>query len=103
MDVLLADGTFETWYKDQMNFSYRHSAIQDQPAIVLSATFKLTPGDYDQIEKRMKELTELRELKAAAGVPFMWKCLQTPSRSFHWKINSGCRLAGISLGRRANL
>lgn len=60
VDVLLADGTFETWYKDQMNFSYRHSAIQDQPAIVLSATFKLTPGDYDQIENGWKN-TELRD------------------------------------------
>ena len=98
VDVLLADGTFETWYKDQMNFSYRHSAIQDQPAIVLSATFKLTPGDYDQIEKRMKELTELRELKQPLEYPSCGSVFKRPVGHFTGKLIQDAGLQGLVWG-----
>ena len=98
VDVLLADGTFETWYKDQMNFSYRHSAIQDQPAIVLSANFKLAPGDHGQIEKRMTELTELRELKQPLEYPSCGSVFKRTVGHFTGKLIQDAGLQGLVWG-----
>lgn len=97
-EILLADGTIETWTSEQMNFSYRHSAVQDQPAIVLSATFKLTPGDHDQIEKRMTELTELRQLKQPLEYPSCGSVFKRPVGHFTGKLIQEAGLQGLKWG-----
>lgn len=98
VDVLLADGTFETWKLEQMDFSYRHSAIQDQPAIVLSAQFKLTPGDYEMIQKRMTELTELRQLKQPLEYPSCGSVFKRPVGHFTGKLIQDAGLQGLKWG-----
>ena len=98
VDVLLADGTFETWDKDQMNFSYRHSAIQEQPAIVLSARFTLTSGEPEQIKKRMTELTELRELKQPLEYPSCGSVFKRPVGHFTGKLIQDAGLQGLVWG-----
>lgn len=97
-EILLADGTIETWTSEQMNFAYRHSAVQDQPAIVLSATFKLTPGDHDQIEKRMTELTELRQLKQPLEYPSCGSVFKRPVGHFTGKLIQEAGLQGLKWG-----
>lgn len=99
VDVLLADGTFETWKSEQMDFSYRHSAIQDQPAIVLNARFKLTHGDYDSIQKRMTELTELRQLKQPLEYPSCGSVFKRPAGHFTGKLIQDAGLQGLKWGR----
>ncbi|MEO1771153.1 UDP-N-acetylenolpyruvoylglucosamine reductase [Enterococcus sp. AZ071] len=98
VDVLLADGTFETWKSEQMDFSYRHSAIQDQPAIVLNARFKLTHGDYDSIQKRMTELTELRQLKQPLEYPSCGSVFKRPAGHFTGKLIQDAGLQGLKWG-----
>ena len=44
-DVLWADGTFETLTLEQLEFSYRHSVLQERKGVVLSVTFALQQGD----------------------------------------------------------
>lgn len=97
-EILLADGTIETWTSEQMNFAYRHSAVQDQPAIVLSATFELTPGDHDQIEKRMTELTELRQLKQPLEYPSCGSVFKRPVGHFTGKLIQEAGLQGLKWG-----
>ncbi len=97
-DVLLADGRFETWSSEQMNFSYRHSAIQDQSAIVLSARFKLATGDYDMIQKRMTELTELRQLKQPLEYPSCGSVFKRPPGHFTGKLIQDAGLQGLKWG-----
>ena len=97
-EILLADGTIETWTSEQMDFAYRHSAVQDQPAIVLSATFELTPGDHDQIEKRMTELTELRQLKQPLEYPSCGSVFKRPVGHFTGKLIQEAGLQGLKWG-----
>nr|WP_159722249.1 UDP-N-acetylmuramate dehydrogenase [Enterococcus sp. CSURQ0835] len=97
-EILLADGTIETWTSEQMNFAYRHSAVQDQPAIVLSATFELTLGDHDQIEKRMTELTELRQLKQPLEYPSCGSVFKRPVGHFTGKLIQEAGLQGLKWG-----
>lgn len=98
VDVLLEDGSFETWGPEQMDFSYRHSAIQDQPAIVLSARFKLAAGDYEMIQKRMTELTELRQLKQPLEYPSCGSVFKRPVGHFTGKLIQDAGLQGLKWG-----
>lgn len=98
VDVLLEDGSFETWGPEQMDFRYRHSAIQDQPTVVLSARFKLAAGDYEMIQKRMTELTELRQLKQPLEYPSCGSVFKRPVGHFTGKLIQDAGLQGLKWG-----
>ncbi|MBQ8476494.1 UDP-N-acetylmuramate dehydrogenase [bacterium] len=44
-----------TLKKDELNFSYRHSILQEKPYILLSAKFELEKKEYDEIKSKMDE------------------------------------------------
>lgn len=44
-DVLLEDGQVKTFTNEEMDFSYRHSQVQELHAIILRARFRLAVGD----------------------------------------------------------
>ena len=58
--VLLPDGQVKVMNNQQLDFGYRHSVVQDDHGIVLSATFTLKPGNQQQIADRMDELNARR-------------------------------------------
>lgn len=62
-DILLPDGTVETLSKDELDFRYRGSAVQDRKAVALSAVFGLRQGDYDSIRALMDDLNSRRREK----------------------------------------
>lgn len=97
-DVLLADGRVVTMMKEEMAFSYRHSTLQDQHAIILSARFDLAQGDQDQIKKRMDELTELRQLKQPLEYPSCGSVFKRPVGHFTGKLIQGAGLQGLKWG-----
>lgn len=97
-EVLLEDGTIETWDAEKMAFAYRHSAVQDRPAIVLSAAFCLQPGSYDTIHERMMELTELRQLKQPLEYPSCGSVFKRPPGHFTGKLIQDAGLQGLTWG-----
>lgn len=97
-DVLLADGRVVTMMKEEMAFSYRHSTLQDQHAIILSARFDLARGDQDQIKKRMDELTELRQLKQPLEYPSCGSVFKRPVGHFTGKLIQDAGLQGLKWG-----
>ncbi len=50
--LLRLDGTIITVESAALQFAYRHSALKDHYAVVLSATLELQPGDADQIRQK---------------------------------------------------
>ncbi|WP_432763405.1 UDP-N-acetylmuramate dehydrogenase [Enterococcus gallinarum] len=97
-DVLLADGRVVTMMKEEMAFSYRHSTLQDQHAIILSARFDLAQGDQDQIKKRMDELMELRQLKQPLEYPSCGSVFKRPVGHFTGKLIQDAGLQGLKWG-----
>lgn len=97
-DVLLADGRVVTMMKEEMAFSYRHSTLQDQHAIILSARFDLAQGDQDQIKERMDELTELRQLKQPLEYPSCGSVFKRPVGHFTGKLIQDAGLQGLKWG-----
>lgn len=97
-DVLLADGSILTLTNAEMDFSYRHTIIQEMDGIILRARFRLTPGDHQQIEKRMKELTELRLLKQPLEYPSCGSVFKRPQGYFTGKLIQDAGLQGLKWG-----
>ena len=77
-EVLYPDGQIKTLSAKEMAFSYRHSAIQKQHCIVLSATFDLQVGNYDEIKAKMDELTHLRASKQPLEYPSCGSVFKRP-------------------------
>lgn len=97
-DILLADGTLQTLTKAEMAFSYRHSVLQENQAIVLRARFALEKGDYDTIKTRMTELTNLRQLKQPLEYPSCGSVFKRPTGYFTGKLIQDAGLQGLKWG-----
>ncbi|MDR0921794.1 MAG: UDP-N-acetylmuramate dehydrogenase [Lactobacillales bacterium] len=96
--ILLEDGTIETWGREAMKFGYRHSAVQDKLAIVLSAKFSLTTGDHEVIKAQMDELTTLRKLKQPLEYPSCGSVFKRPVGYFTGKLIQDAGLQGLKWG-----
>lgn len=97
-EVLFADGTIKTLNHDEMNFSYRHSAVQDLGAIILSARFQLKKGNHEMIKARMDELTALRQLKQPLEYPSCGSVFKRPVGHFTGKLIQDAGLQGMKWG-----
>lgn len=64
-----APGRVETWPTERLDLSYRQSWLKRNPgrAVVLSATFRLAPGDAAASRQRVTELTEYRKRTQPSG------------------------------------
>lgn len=97
-DVLLEDGTIKTFTKEEMDFAYRHSAVQELHGIILRTRFALQKGDKAVIEARMKELTELRQLKQPLEYPSCGSVFKRPQGHFTGKLIQDAGLQGLKWG-----
>ena len=97
-DVLLADGTIQTMTNEELNFSYRHSALKEMHAIVLSATFALTRGKYDVIKEKMDELTYKRESKQPLEYPSCGSVFKRPEGHYTGPLIIEAGLQGYQIG-----
>ena len=58
--VLTMDGETRVFAGEAQGFSYRTSAFENFPAIIVKTVFQLAPGSNDEISARMQELMEKR-------------------------------------------
>ena len=63
------DGTAVCLSREEMDFSYRHSVVQEKDFIVTEVTFELQPGDPAAIRARMSELNAKRSEKQPLDLP----------------------------------
>ena len=96
--VLTKDGEIETLSAKDLAFSYRHSAIQESGAVVLSAKFALSPGNYETIKQEMERLTHLRELKQPLEYPSCGSVFKRPVGHFAGQLISEAGLKGYRIG-----
>ena len=97
-EVLYPDGQIKTLSAKEMAFSYRHSAIQAQHCIVLSATFDLQVGNYDEIKAKMDELTHLRASKQPLEYPSCGSVFKRPVGHYTGPLIEQAGLKGMTIG-----
>ena len=96
--VLTKDGEIETLSAKDLAFGYRHSAIQESGAVVLSAKFALAPGSHQVIKQEMDRLTHLRELKQPLEYPSCGSVFKRPVGHFAGQLISEAGLKGYRIG-----
>ncbi|MCR4807389.1 MAG: UDP-N-acetylmuramate dehydrogenase [Lachnospiraceae bacterium] len=82
----------------EMNFSYRHSLVKEEPLIVLEVEMELMKGDENIIRKRMDELKEQRALKQPIDVPCAGSTFKRPEGHYAGKLIEDAGLKGRILG-----
>lgn len=97
-EVLYPDGQIKTLSAKEMAFSYRHSAIQKQHCIVLSATFDLQVGNHDEIKAKMDELTHLRASKQPLEYPSCGSVFKRPVGHYTGPLIEQAGLKGMTIG-----
>lgn len=92
------DGNIYQLSCDEMDFSYRHSAVQDRKLIVLSAEFELQTGRQDEIDLKISELAKARSSKQPLEYPSAGSTFKRPEGYFAGKLISDAGLKGFSIG-----
>lgn len=92
--VLTRDGEVKTFDNQELEFSYRHSRIQEIQDIVLEVVFQLKKGHSVDIKERMDELTFLRESKQPLEYPSCGSVFKRPTGYFTGKLIQEAGLQG---------
>ena len=96
--VLTPEGDIKILSASDLAFGYRHSKIQENGDVVISAKFALAPGNYDQIDQEMVRLTHLRELKQPLEYPSCGSVFKRPVGHFAGQLISEAGLKGHRIG-----
>lgn len=96
--VLTLAGELKVLKNKDLDFSYRHSAIQRSHDIVLEVVFDLDHGKKKEIKERMDELTFLRESKQPLEFPSCGSVFKRPTGYFTGKLIQEAGLQGLVWG-----
>ena len=89
----------KTIKKEECEFGYRKSIFTlNSNYIILSATFKLTPGKENEIEEKMRINSEARREKQPLEYPNFGSVFKRPEGYFVGKLVSDAGLRGYTIG-----
>lgn len=98
VSVLTREGQIIERENQDMDFSYRHSKLQETHEIALEVVFELEKGDEEDIKKRMDELTYLRSSKQPLEYPSCGSVFKRPPGYFTGKLIQDAGLQGLKWG-----
>lgn len=88
-----------TLSKDEMEFAYRHSIIQDNPKwIVLEASFVLENGTVEEINDKLDKRKERRMASQPWNKPSAGSVFRNPNEGPAWKFIDEVGLRGYEIG-----
>lgn len=91
-------GDLITLTTNELELDYRNSIVQKQNLVVLEASFSLTPGNKNEIQSKMDDLTERRESKQPLEYPSCGSVFQRPPGHFAGKLIQDSNLQGHRIG-----
>jgi UDP-N-acetylmuramate dehydrogenase len=101
VDVMDQNGEITTFSREEMEFSYRHSALEDRGGIVVSATFSLVPIAPEQIREKMKELMGKRSASQPLDKPSAGSAFKRPVGGYAAALIDQAGLKGYQVGGAA--
>ena len=101
VDVMTLDGELRTYSADEMGFSYRHSRLEDEPGIVVSAVFGLQPEDPEKIRQKMQELAAKRKASQPLDKPSAGSAFKRPVGGYAAALIENAGLKGYQVGGAA--
>ena len=101
VDVMTMDGRLTTRTAEDMGFSYRHSILEDEGGIVVSAVFRLEPKPVEEIRDRMKELMGKRSASQPLDLPSAGSAFKRPVGGYAAALIEQAGLKGYQVGGAA--
>ena len=86
---------------EEAAFSYRHSAIEDNPWIVVAAEFRLTPTPEEEVWAKMKELIGKRRASQPLDLPSAGSAFKRPVGGYAAALIEQTGLKGFQVGGAA--
>jgi UDP-N-acetylmuramate dehydrogenase len=85
--------------KDELDLSYRHSALHEHPDwVVLRAGYTLTPGDPTELKARIKEFRAQR-MNGSPNRPSCGSTFKRPPGDFPGRVIEAAGLKGTRIGQ----
>ena len=101
VEVMDRQGQVRQLTAQQMNFSYRHSLLEDTKELVVSTEFTLTPGEPEVIWSRMKELIAKRTASQPLNLPSAGSAFKRPVGGYAAALIQESGLKGYQVGGAA--
>lgn len=101
VEVMDFDGNLRTMSRDEMQFSYRHSRLEEEGGIVVSVVFRLTPNDSEEIKAKMKELQGKRSASQPLDLPSAGSAFKRPVGGYAAALIDQAGLKGFTVGGAA--
>ena len=98
VEVMDADGNISTKGCSCMEFSYRHSILEDTGSIVLSAVFKLEPKPQEEIRGKMADLMNRRRTSQPLDLPSAGSAFKRPAGGYAAALIDQAGLKGFCVG-----
>ncbi len=97
-EVMDTAGNISVLSRDELELSYRHSVIGEKKLIVLTALFRLTKGNKEDILAEIAELNAKRREKQPLEFPSAGSTFKRPEGNFAGKLIEEAGLKGYSVG-----
>ena len=101
VEVMDPDGTIRFLSNEEMEFSYRHSILEDQTAIVISVDLVLQPAEPEKIKAKMKELQGKRSASQPLDLPSAGSAFKRPVGGYAAALIDQSGLKGYQVGGAA--
>ena len=98
VDVMDMEGNISTVACNCMEFSYRHSILEERDGIVLSAVFKLEPKTQEEIREKMAELMTKRKTSQPLDLPSAGSAFKRPVGGYAAALIDQAGLKGFCVG-----
>jgi len=101
VEVMNRKGEIRQLSNEQMQFSYRHSVLEETEDIVISAEFVLTKAEPEEIRARMKELIAKRSASQPLDLPSAGSAFKRPVGGYAAALIDQAGLKGYQVGGAA--
>ena len=101
VDVVTEQGELKTLSNAEMGFSYRHSILEEQFAVVTGVVLQLQPGDPEEIRGKMQELMEKRKTSQPLDKPSAGSAFKRPVGGYAAALIDQAGLKGFQIGGAA--
>ena len=101
VEVMDRSGNLRRLSGEEMQFSYRHSILEETTDLVVSADFALTKGDTQTIKARMKELIGKRTASQPLDLPSAGSAFKRPAGGYAAALIDQAGMRGYQVGGSA--
>ena len=98
VQVMDLQGNVRTLDKDELDFSYRHSILTKTNDIIISAVFRLQPGNVYDIRSKMKDLMSRRTASQPLDMPSAGSAFKRPEGYYAAALIEQAGLKGLRVG-----